>query len=619
MFSAFTSKEYASMPERKEPLMGQNYMCIVCHDDKLLEHHRQDLKLRTENLFYYPRFFDNVLSFSTYVKDPFIVKKIIFILIGSTAGFLCGVVKRRKKPPSDPLVYEMQFGKENIRSDLEADRQFQCIDRLFEKIIDDLKAILINENSIDSTPIDDHEKTQHLTLPMGILDPKMKQKSFCLLNRDALKFHLFQSFIQVMLNLQISDDDIENMWISCRQESNYQKESHHLKKINEFADTYNEVDALRFYTENTFLFRYVNKALRRENVMQVFDFRPLITHIHQKLSHLRTEQSDTGRLGQNQLYRGKKLPTSVLQQLRDNIGHLISMNGFLSTTKSTDVSKMFADDLNTRMGYETVIFEMHLDPSQIKKTIETQPPFAYIAEQSHIRDEDEVLFFMGFVWRIKSVIEPTSDNKWTVLLELCPSDEFRPIKKPNECSYFTLGQILHELGEYTDAIFCYDRMLESASTLPSKEQIDFHCQYAKSAYMNRSYKDALDHLNQADNLFNEVKKSSETTSTSSSDVSNKNDEHSSMSIITSKGLVYQKMKKPSMARTEFRKAQEKEGSPKQKANLYYCGGVFETECGHYPEALNSYHQAKTFSEEAGDQKLKMESQQRIEIISQVVV
>ena len=619
MFSTRTSKERASMPERKEPLMGQNYMCIVCHDDKLSEHHRQDLKLRTETLFYYPRFFDNVLSFSTYIKSSFIVKKIVFILIGSTAGSLCGVVKKRKQPPSDPLVYEMQFGKKELRSNLEDDRKFQCIDRLFDKIIEDLKTTLMKENSTDPTPITDHEKTQHLTLPMGILDPKLSQKSFCLLNRDALKFHLFQSFIQVILNLEINDDDIENMWNSCREESNNQDESHYFTKINEFAKKYNENEALRFYTENTFLFRYVNKAFRRENVMQVFDFRPLITHIHQQLSCLRAEQSTTKRLGQNQLYRGKILPTSVLQQLRDNIGHLISMNGFLSTTRSTAVSKMFAGDLSTKIGYETVIFEMHLDPSQMQETIEAQPPFAYIADQSHFPDEDEVLFFMGFVWRIKSVIEPTSDNKWKVLLELCPSDESRPMKKSNECSYFTLGQVLHELGEYTDAIHCYECMEESVSTLPSKEQIDFHCQYAKSAYMNRSYKDALEHLDQADDLFNKSKNSSGTTSIFFSDSSAENDEHTPMSVNINRGLVYQKMKKPNMARTKFLEAQEKEGSPKQKANLYYCSGLLETACGRYNEALENYRQAAQFAQAAGDQKIKTESQQRIETITQSVV
>ena len=594
-------KHYTSPSEKNESLMGQNYMSIVYHNDNLSEHHLKELKLRIEKLFYYSLFFNDVLNFTTYIKRSFLVKRIVFILTGSNAGCLYGVVTTLKNPLSSPLIYEIQFGKEKLQSNLEDDRKFRCIDRLFEKIDQDLKAIPRNESSVDLNSIEDDEKTQHLTLPIGIFDPTRTQKSFIFLHRDALKFHLFQKFIEALLERQrqgqISLEDIQKMWRICRQLSINDDKYEYLCKIDDFESRYNAEEAIRFYTKNTFLFRYVNKAFRNENTMQVFNFRPLTIHIHEQLCKLRDEQCPETP-DPIVLYRGKKLPTSVLQQLQDNIGHLVSMNGFLSTTQCTDVSKRFADNLNKRMGYESVCFEMHLEKSQLDAPTYRKVPHANIAKKSAIPDEDEVLFFMGFVWRIRSV-DQKPDNEWKVHLELCTNDDLKVIKNFNEYPYITLGRILHELREYRNAMHFYDQVLDPQLALSPEEYLSTHFQYAQSAYMLDMYNVALEHIRKAEEFLERAG-------------SPNNDELSPMSIATCTAIIHHRNDGIVIAARTFEEARQKSGSLKDKAKLHFFEGELKFERGDYANACKSYDQARSFAEKAGDPELQIKSQQRFD-------
>jgi hypothetical protein len=104
--------------------------------------------------------------------------------------------------------------------------------------------------------------------------------------------------------------------------------------------------------------------------------------MHQRLNTLHNEQRSETNCLQNVFSRGKKLSTSVLQQLEDNKKKLISMNGFLSTTKTDNVANMFAGTETNIEGYQSVSFEMYIDG-----TINTQRPYADITEESEIPDE----------------------------------------------------------------------------------------------------------------------------------------------------------------------------------------------------------------------------------------
>jgi hypothetical protein len=88
-----------------------------------------------------------------------------------------------------------------------------------------------------------------------------------------------------------------------------------------------------------------------------------------------------------EVYRGKVLSKSVLQQLIDNIDGLISMNGFLSTTIDPRVADIYAGDDEICDGLRCVQFQL-----QINKI---RQPYVYISDCILQNDELEVLFSVG--------------------------------------------------------------------------------------------------------------------------------------------------------------------------------------------------------------------------------
>ncbi|CAF0935959.1 unnamed protein product [Didymodactylos carnosus] len=110
------------------------------------------------------------------------------------------------------------------------------------------------------------------------------------------------------------------------------------------------------------------------------------------------------------VYRGKFLACSTLENLIENEGELISFNGFLSTTKNRDVAIVYAGA--TRPDQGLVLFELHIDRDVINK------PFLILTpNETKVPAEDEVLFSIGTVWRIKRVMKPSEgNNMWSIEL-----------------------------------------------------------------------------------------------------------------------------------------------------------------------------------------------------------
>ena len=139
------------------------------------------------------------------------------------------------------------------------------------------------------------------------------------------------------------------------------------------------------------------------------------------------------------VYRGKPLSGSVLQQLIDNEGGLISMNGFLSTTIDRDVALKFAGDIEQiSEGQKSILFMLEID-KQMKQ------PYAYISDCSEKPDELEVLFSLGTIWRIKSI----KLDEDPCIIELISCDELDSqsnelLKKytENGCNLSSVGDIL---------------------------------------------------------------------------------------------------------------------------------------------------------------------------------
>ncbi|CAF1300331.1 unnamed protein product [Rotaria sordida] len=208
------------------------------------------------------------------------------------------------------------------------------------------------------------------------------------------------------------------------------------------------------------------------------------------------QEQDGIKLLITEVYRGKPLSGSVLQQLIDNKDGLISMNGFLSTTLNSDVVGVYAGDEKIADGYRRAKFQL-----QISKKI--RQPYAYIGNCSTKKDELEVLFSIGTIWRIESIkydedpctIELTScdelDSQLMELLEKYTGDG---------CTLLTLGDILWELGEDLEAEYFYQKMLEE-STLSNELRGALHYRIGMIRFNRKDYSIALDNLKEVESLF----------------------------------------------------------------------------------------------------------------------
>ncbi|CAF3609892.1 unnamed protein product [Rotaria socialis] len=169
------------------------------------------------------------------------------------------------------------------------------------------------------------------------------------------------------------------------------------KTITEFEKSYDSDKSIYWYTKDSFLYRLVNKALRTEDVGQLHLFRFFISDLSLKLTEIYKELT----LKEKtifMLYRGLKMEMDELKRLKENIGCVISANGFLSTSHSKDVAIQFATRTTKRADITPVIFEIECNLSTAKSIV-----FGDIWKYSEFAQEEEVLFNLGSTFKIESM------------------------------------------------------------------------------------------------------------------------------------------------------------------------------------------------------------------------
>ena len=136
-------------------------------------------------------------------------------------------------------------------------------------------------------------------------------------------------------------------------------------------------------------FRFINKALRTEDVEVLYQFRFYITDLCKQLELKFTEFKST-QCDVLKLYRGLKLSRSEVMNFQKNVGNLISTNGYLSTSRLRSVAHTFAKKPSNREGIVSALFEYQVDLNLVKKIV-----IADIAQYSAFPDEAEVLVDIG--------------------------------------------------------------------------------------------------------------------------------------------------------------------------------------------------------------------------------
>ncbi len=208
-------------------------------------------------------------------------------------------------------------------------------------------------------------------------------------------FIAFQLFLDLILRLDQTEYAREEMIQMCRLK--YANSSTDLDKIDEFEQIYRHENAIKWYTTESFLYRLLNKSLRLENIDTLFKLRYYIYDLHNQLAQLQILYIQS--LPTNQsiltLYRGQRMNIIELEKFHKNIGRLISMNSFLSTTNDVLAAVFFADDdsLNNPETEVSVFYQITVDTNVSHSIL-----FAKIDYLSVYEDEDEVIFSMASVF-----------------------------------------------------------------------------------------------------------------------------------------------------------------------------------------------------------------------------
>ena len=216
-----------------------------------------------------------------------------------------------------------------------------------------------------------------------------KQKSTRDLTKESASFLWNRLLIDILRKMPADDRAKNEMLDHCTAYYRYNKEE--LKKIELFRKFYTSNEAIKYYTADSFLYKLLNKALRTEDIGLLYTFRFFIIDLCAQLEQEKEQLIESEPLT---LYRGQQILKEEFENLQKNIGALIAINGFLSTSRNERVSLQFS---NLRVADDNMI------PMQV--TIKADPTlktviFADISSYSEYQLEQEVLFSLGTVFMI---------------------------------------------------------------------------------------------------------------------------------------------------------------------------------------------------------------------------
>ncbi len=282
----------------------------------------------------------------------------------------------------------------------------------------------------------------------------------------------------------------------------YKDNSSELAIVQEFEQDYVPDRALWWYTRESFLYRLLNKALRKQDIDLLFLFRFFIRDIHKQLEQLQC-------LTPLRVYRGQVISNNELELLKTSVGQFISMNSFLSTSLDRRLAVSFLSSSTPSVDFQRILFEIDLDP-----TLTAIKPFANITSNSFFTDEQEVLIMLGSIFRIVNI--DYQDRVWIVQMTLCSDNDnsLKPIydylkneydEKDTGSSIFSFGILLFKMGEYDKAEKYYNHLI---SELPPDHEDLAPCYHNLGIIANHkgNYDSSLQWFNKSLDIYNRTRK-----------------------------------------------------------------------------------------------------------------
>ncbi|CAF4259912.1 unnamed protein product, partial [Adineta steineri] len=290
-------------------------------------------------------------------------------------------------------------------------------------------------------------------LPMSVFHLEEKQNSLQNLTSESANFMWYQSILHVIPLMAKYCNSKTEMIRECR--AKYHNDEIEQRKIDGFEQNYEPEKAIWWYTYDSCIYRLLNRALRTQNTEIIFKFRFFINDLHNQILELYKQYLQIHSSTTNHcltVYRGQRMKIDEIQLLKRSVNQLISMNSFLSATTIKELAEIFADtsdQSNEASPLQSVLFTINI----CNMTKDTTP-FAFIQNFSCCRDEEEVLFSIGAIFKVVSVKK--DNNTWHVNFQLCNQqnelcqDVFKYMRKEigSDPSPISFGWFLYRTSKF---------------------------------------------------------------------------------------------------------------------------------------------------------------------------
>ncbi|CAF3716370.1 unnamed protein product [Rotaria sp. Silwood1] len=327
----------------------------------------------------------------------------------------------------------------------------------YKHLIDEYKPYVINvftnQDELESSLRSELDGFQLRQLGMNFF--AQKQSTTRDLTYDAASFLWFQLLKSTLVLSQYNDKDKNLMLNYCRH--HYARDRARDKfyaQIDAFDRDYTPEQAIMWYTKNGFIYKLVNAALRTEDVDALYIFRFFIADLCRQLfaQHKIIQQQC-----RNQpiitLFRGCRMPREEIEKLKEHIGGMTSLNGFISTSYKECVAEKFMNQRSRQSDAQKVLFEITAD-TQAEKVV-----FASIGKLSDYPDEEEVLFSLASAFIINDVTLDNATQMWHIKMTAtdvgakAADDYISLIHKEYSNISVTIifGQLLIDMGKYLTA------------------------------------------------------------------------------------------------------------------------------------------------------------------------
>ena len=157
------------------------------------------------------------------------------------------------------------------------------------------------------------------SIPISMLNLK-EQRTVTDLNREGSNFLWKTLLIDCLISMDYQDYDNRDELVQFlmakledeppKNQQERQKKRQEIHKIEEFRTDYKSTEAIRWYKEQSSVYKELNKALRLNCINRIFTYRFFIRDLSSQLTHLQEEQEKCPRPNGNmiRLYRGERIP-----------------------------------------------------------------------------------------------------------------------------------------------------------------------------------------------------------------------------------------------------------------------------------------------------------------------